>query len=49
MNSLFQHKTPAYSGLGWQLVDGTHNLPASGAWVPPVDFKAIYAKAWGVG
>jgi ribose transport system substrate-binding protein len=48
MNSLFQHKKPAYSGLGWQLVDSTHNLPASGPWVPPVDFKSIYEKAWGV-
>jgi ribose transport system substrate-binding protein len=49
MNSLFQGKKPAYSGLGWQLVDPTHNLPASGPWVPPVDFKAVYEKAWGVG
>src|SRR4051794_18848409 len=49
MNSMFAGKKPAYSGLGWQLVDSTHNLPGSGAWVPPVDFKAIYAKAWGVG
>jgi ribose transport system substrate-binding protein len=48
MNSLFRHEKPAYSGLGWQLVDPTHNLPASGPWVPPVDFKAIYKKAWGV-
>jgi ribose transport system substrate-binding protein len=49
LNSLFQHKKPAYSGLGWQLVDATHNLPPSGAWVAPVDFKSIYEKAWGVG
>jgi ribose transport system substrate-binding protein len=49
MNSLFQGKTAAYSGLGWQLVDPTHNMPASGAWQSPVDFKAIYKKAWGVG
>jgi ribose transport system substrate-binding protein len=49
LNSLFTNKKPAYSGLGWQLVDPTHNLPASGAWVPPVDFKSIYEKAWGVG
>ena len=49
MNSLFQGKKPAFSGLGWQLVDPTHNLPASGPWVPPVDFKAVYEKAWGVG
>jgi ribose transport system substrate-binding protein len=49
LNSLFRHEKPAYSGLGWQLVDATHNLPASGPWVPPVDFASIYKKAWGVG
>ena len=49
MNSLFRGEKPAFSGLGWQLVDGTHNLPASGPWIPPVDFKALYKKAWGVG
>ena len=49
MNSLFRHEAPAFSGLGWQLVDATHNLPASGPWTPPVDFKSIYKKAWGVG
>jgi ribose transport system substrate-binding protein len=49
MNSLFRHEAPAFSGLGWQLVDATHNLPATGAWTPPVDFKAVYKKAWGVG
>jgi ribose transport system substrate-binding protein len=49
LNSLFRHEKPAYSGLGWQLVDATHNLPATGPWVPPVDFKSIYKKAWGVG
>src|SRR4051794_4847692 len=49
VNSLFQGKKPAFSGLGWQLVDKTHNLPASGPWVSPVDFKAAYEKAWGVG
>jgi ribose transport system substrate-binding protein len=48
MNSLFQDKKPAYSGLGWQLVDINHNLPASGPWQSPVDFKAAYMKAWGV-
>jgi ribose transport system substrate-binding protein len=48
MNSIFQGKKPAYSGLGWQLVDSSHNLASSGPWVPPVDFKSIYEKAWGV-
>jgi ribose transport system substrate-binding protein len=49
LNSLFQGKAPAFSGLGWQLVDPAHNLPASGPWVSPIDFKGIYKKAWGVG
>jgi ribose transport system substrate-binding protein len=49
MNSLFRGEKPAFSGLGWQLVDATHNLPASGPWQPPVDFKSVYEKAWGVG
>jgi ribose transport system substrate-binding protein len=49
MNSLFRHQQPAYSGLGWQLVDGQHNLPASGPFVSSVNYKAIYEKAWGVG
>jgi ribose transport system substrate-binding protein len=49
MNSVFRGEKPAFSGLGWQLVDATHNLPATGAWKPPVDFKSVYKKAWGVG
>jgi len=48
MNSLFRGEKAAFSGLGWQLVDSTHNLPASGPWVSPVDFKAAYMKAWDV-
>ncbi len=49
LNSLFLGQKPAFSGLGWQLVDLNHNLPASGPWVSPIDFKAVYKKAWGVG
>jgi len=48
MNSLFRHEKPAYSGLGWQLVDLQHNLPASGPFVPSINYKAIYEKAWGI-
>lgn len=48
LNSLFTGKPIADSGFGWQLVDKTHNLPASGPFVPKVDFKAAYKKAWGV-
>ena len=48
MNSLFRNEKPAFSGLGWQLVDPSHNMPASGPWKSPVDFETIYKKAWGV-
>jgi len=48
MNSLFTDKPAADSGLGWQLVDKGHNLTDNGPFVPAVDFKAIYKKAWGV-
>jgi ribose transport system substrate-binding protein len=48
MNSLFTQKPIADSGLGWQLVDKEHNLPPAGPFVPKVDFKAAYKKAWGV-
>ena len=49
MNSLFRKEKPAFSGLGWQLVDPTHNMPASGPWASPIDFKTVYKKAWGIG
>ena len=49
MNSLFRHQKPAYSGLGWQLVDAQHNLPATGPFTSNINYKAIYEKAWGVG
>ena len=48
MNSLFTKAPIADSGLGWQLVDKANGLPASGAYIPSVDFKAVYKKAWGV-
>ena len=48
LNSLFSGKPIAESGLGWQLVDKQQGLPASGPYIPTVDFKAAYKKAWGV-
>ena len=32
MNSVFLHKAPVDSGIGWTLVDLQHNLPPSGDW-----------------
>lgn len=37
------------TGLGFQLIDKSKNLPASGPYVPPIDFKAAYEKAWNGG
>ena len=48
MNSFFLGQPPADSGIGWTMVDKDHNLPASGEFVPPVDFQAQYKAAWGV-
>ena len=48
LNSLFLGLTPADSGIGWTLADATHNIPPSGAFTPPVDFKAAYKQAWGL-
>ena len=48
MNSVFLNQKPADSGIGWTMVDATHGLPPSGEYIPPVDFKAEYQKAWGV-
>jgi ribose transport system substrate-binding protein len=47
LNSIFRNEPTVDSGLGWQLVDKT-NLPTTDQYVPSVDFKAAYKKAWGV-
>ncbi len=50
LNSYFLHQKAVTSGIGWSIVDATHNLPAQGQdWTPPINFKAQYKKAWGVG
>jgi ribose transport system substrate-binding protein len=48
MNSMFLGKPASNSGIGWALADTTHNLPPSGPYVPSIDFKSVYMKAWGV-
>ena len=49
LNRLFNGDTPMSSGMGLQAYDQNHNLPASGPYEPPIDYKAIYRKAWGAG
>jgi ribose transport system substrate-binding protein len=48
MNSVFTHRPVYPSGIGWELIDATHNLPADGVLVPAENFEAAYEKAWGV-
>jgi len=48
MNSVFTHRPTYNSGIGWELVDATHNLPANDVLVPKENFEAAYEKAWGV-
>jgi ribose transport system substrate-binding protein len=48
MNSVFRGTRPVDSGLGWVLADRDHNVPASGAYEPPIDFRAAFRRAWGV-
>ncbi|MFF0573045.1 sugar ABC transporter substrate-binding protein [Streptosporangium saharense] len=43
----FAGQEPVSAGLGFQIVDSTANLPKSGAYPAPVDFRAAYRKAWG--
>lgn len=53
LNRLFHGEKPPAdgwpSGNGTQIIDKTHNLPPAGQpYVPPVDFRADYLKAWGL-
>jgi ribose transport system substrate-binding protein len=47
LNRLFNDEKPKTSGIGMQVFDRDHNMPKSGPWQPPVDYKAAYRKAWG--
>jgi len=51
LNSVFDHQKPVDSGIGWTLVDKTHNLPTdpNADYQPPINYKAEYKAAWGVG
>ncbi len=47
LNRLLQGQEPVPTGMGLQLFDKDHNVPATGAYAAPFDYAAIYAKAWG--
>jgi ribose transport system substrate-binding protein len=47
LNRVFAGSPPVPEGLGLQLVDATHNLPASGAYqLSSVNYVAAYDKIW---
>jgi ribose transport system substrate-binding protein len=46
---LLDHDTAVDEGMGIQMVDATHNLPAPGQnYSAPINYKADYLKIWGV-
>ncbi len=49
MNRLFHNQSPVPSGIGLESFDTSHNFPSGDLWQPPIDFKADYRKAWGLG
>ncbi len=48
LNRIFAGVEPVSSGIGIQIYTADQNLPASGPYVSPVDYKAAYKAAWGV-
>lgn len=46
---LLDHQPTADEGMGVQVLDPSHNMPAvGGSYSAPVDYQALYKKAWGV-
>ena len=50
-NRVLHHINPygKSTGIGLQVVDSGHNLPASGGFRPPINYVAAYQKMWGTG
>ncbi|WP_347350591.1 substrate-binding domain-containing protein [Intrasporangium sp.] len=46
LNRIMQGAPGVGSGIGIQLYDKEHNVPASGPYVATVDYQAAYRKAW---
>lgn len=46
VNRYFNRAPNVPEGIGVRLVDREHNLPASGEYTTPIDFKADYKKVW---
>jgi ribose transport system substrate-binding protein len=47
---MLDHDPAVYEGMGVQVIDATHGLPAPGQnYSAPVNYQSLYEKAWGVG
>jgi ribose transport system substrate-binding protein len=49
LNRLFAGKEPAGSGIGLQAFDTDNNVPHSGGYAAPIDFRQAYNAAWSAG
>ncbi len=54
VNRIFDHQAPVTSGIGLQLFDARHNMPATGGFVPmrdgkPLDYAGAYRRAFAGG
>jgi ribose transport system substrate-binding protein len=47
LNRALAGEPAAPEGIGWQIVDGEHNISADGTYDVGVDFKSAYRKVWG--
>lgn len=46
---MLDHQPAVFEGAGVQVIDASHGLPASGlSYSAPVNYVALYKKAWGV-
>jgi ribose transport system substrate-binding protein len=48
LGRIFLNQEPVHTGQGSQLINAENNLSPSGPGVAPVDFEAMYEKAWQV-
>jgi ribose transport system substrate-binding protein len=46
LGRLFLGQKPVPTGMGFQVVDAEHNLSDSGPAEAPIDYQAMYEKAW---
>jgi ribose transport system substrate-binding protein len=45
---IFNGEKPLPSGIGVQTFDKDNHMPESGRYVPPIDFRNMYRKLWGL-